>query len=160
MQFRMSQMESSNPGVRLPWGDHAMLSAKPIMGYKCMACDRPLDKLDKSPGPYLPTHQLKTLGRVSPESRSDGENSRQPSPCTPEMERRGPQHWYNDAFGPPAENLRKADVGPHLPPGGWKGQGKHMTPLVSRTIKLPRDYLPRIGTPKLHQQCLSEEKGL
>ena len=32
----------------------------------------------------------------------------------------GPQHWYPDAHGRPAESLPKEDVGPHLPPGGWR----------------------------------------
>ena len=32
----------------------------------------------------------------------------------------GPQHWYPDAHGRPAEVLPKEDVGPHLPPGGWR----------------------------------------
>lgn len=51
-------------GVRPGDGDHAMLSSKPLMGYRCMACDRPLGSLEQSPGPYLPTglmpHSLNT----------------------------------------------------------------------------------------------------
>ena len=39
-------------------GDHAMLAARPITGYRCMACDRPLDQLDVLPGPHIPTQQL------------------------------------------------------------------------------------------------------
>lgn len=39
-------------------GDHSMLSGKPLGGYRCMACDRPLVALDSRPGPYLPTGQL------------------------------------------------------------------------------------------------------
>lgn len=35
-----------------------MLSGKPLGGYRCMACDRPLAALDARPGPYLPTGQL------------------------------------------------------------------------------------------------------
>jgi hypothetical protein len=35
-----------------------MLSGKPLGGYRCMACDRPLAALDSRPGPYLPTGQL------------------------------------------------------------------------------------------------------
>ncbi len=45
--------------ARMADGDHAMLSGKPLMGYRCLACDRPLEKLDEKPGPYLPTHQVK-----------------------------------------------------------------------------------------------------
>lgn len=29
----------------------------------------------------------------------------------------GPQSWYATAHGPPADQLPKGDVGPHLPPG-------------------------------------------
>jgi hypothetical protein len=39
-------------------GDHSMLSGKPLGGYRCMACDRPLTTLDARPGPHLPTGQL------------------------------------------------------------------------------------------------------
>lgn len=39
-------------------GDHSMLSGKPLGGYRCMACDRPLTTLDSRPGPYLPSGQL------------------------------------------------------------------------------------------------------
>ena len=39
-------------------GDHSMLSGKPLGGYRCMACDRPLTSLDARPGPYLPSGQL------------------------------------------------------------------------------------------------------
>lgn len=39
-------------------GDHSMLSGKPLGGYRCMACDRPLAALDARPGPHLPTGQL------------------------------------------------------------------------------------------------------
>lgn len=35
-----------------------MLSGKPLGGYRCMACDRPLGSLDARSGPYLPTGQL------------------------------------------------------------------------------------------------------
>lgn len=126
-----------------------MLSTKPVLGYKCMACDRPLDRLDQTPGPYLPTKKLRNFGRTSPESRSDAESSRQPSPCTPDVDRRGPQHWYNEAFGAPAEMLPRYDVGPHLPPGGWKGHDRLMGALKSRSGMRSRDSsLPLLGTPK------------
>lgn len=39
-------------------GDHTMLASKPLAGYRCMACDRPLGSLDASPGPFLPTGAL------------------------------------------------------------------------------------------------------
>lgn len=37
-------------------GDHAMLSSRPaVMGYRCMACDRPLAGLAEKAGPWVPT---------------------------------------------------------------------------------------------------------
>jgi hypothetical protein len=36
-------------------GDHAMLSSKPLLGLRCMACDRPLDAVDELPGPFVPS---------------------------------------------------------------------------------------------------------
>jgi hypothetical protein len=35
----------------------------------------------------------------------------------PANEKRGPQNWYEDVKGPPAEALPTGDVGPKLPPG-------------------------------------------
>lgn len=32
----------------------SVLAGKPLGGYRCMACDRPLEKLDEAPGPYVP----------------------------------------------------------------------------------------------------------
>lgn len=42
---------------------------------------------------------------------------------SPDSSRRlvGPQNWYRDIHGLPAEQLPKADVGPTLPAGGWRG---------------------------------------
>lgn len=46
----------------------------------------------------------------------------------------GPQNWYTSVHGLPAELLLKADVGPHLPPGGWRGnqplRGEDGAPLL------------------------------
>lgn len=49
----------------------------------------------------------------------------------------GPQNWYTSVHGLPAEQLPRADVGPHLPPGGWRGtqplrgeDGAPLPPLV------------------------------
>lgn len=46
-------------------GDYAMLSSKPLAGYRCMACDRPLQGLDERPGPYIPTNVM-PLNRNTP----------------------------------------------------------------------------------------------
>ena len=37
---------------------HSMLSSKPLDGFKCMSCDRPLETLEKTAPPPLPTQQL------------------------------------------------------------------------------------------------------
>lgn len=49
----------------------------------------------------------------------------------------GPQNWYTSVHGLPAEQLPRAEVGPHLPPGGWRGtqplrgeDGAPLPPLV------------------------------
>ncbi len=52
---------------RLADGDHAMLSGKPLLGYRCMACDRPLDKLNDKPGPVIPTAQMPVRVHASPD---------------------------------------------------------------------------------------------
>uniref|UniRef100_A0A061R2V6 Flagellar associated protein n=1 Tax=Tetraselmis sp. GSL018 TaxID=582737 RepID=A0A061R2V6_9CHLO len=125
-------------GSRVPDGDHAMLSGKPLFGYRCMACDRPLEKLDERPGPYVPANIMPV--NVAPyERRSLGMPVDESSPPKPLYEikpsheqaaargargasdGRGPQNWYTDAHGRPAASLPKNDVGPHLPRGGWRG---------------------------------------
>jgi hypothetical protein len=35
-----------------------VLSSKPLLGYRCMACDRPLPTLDERPGPYIPAGRM------------------------------------------------------------------------------------------------------
>lgn len=35
--------------------------------HRCMACDRPLDKLDDKAGPYIPTHQLPVSVAAAPD---------------------------------------------------------------------------------------------
>jgi len=152
-------------GVRMPEGDHAMLSGKPLMGYRCMACDRPLEKLDEKPGPYIPTYQMPvsvaaapdvntkaSLGRggagLSPEHSSVMNSPARPgqplprkAAYDPASEKRGPQNWYEDTKGPPAEALPTGDVGPKLPPGGWRGNS------TSGAAKMSNAGLPDIGTP-------------
>ena len=52
----------STPRVRVkrvvPRGNKAILSGKPLSGYRCMGCDRPLGKLVQVPGPFVPTNIL------------------------------------------------------------------------------------------------------
>ena len=54
--------EVSAPRVRVkrvvPRGNKAILSGKPLLGYRCMGCDRPLGKLVQVPGPFVPTNIL------------------------------------------------------------------------------------------------------
>eukprot|EP00803_Ostreobium_quekettii_P001616 evm.model.scf_224.6 EVM.evm.TU.scf_224.6 scf_224:58567-59118(+) len=130
----------------MPTGDYAMLSAKPLMGYKCMACDRPLEKLDLKPGPHIPHNKL------VPYNAKKGE--RGSAPNTPPgldsqpVENRGPQHWYEDVYGPPAADLPVQDVGPILPPGGWKTKPSYMD---SRRTKAPSVSKSEASLPVLRQ---------
>jgi hypothetical protein len=82
--------------------DHAMLSGRPILGYRCLACDRPLESLDERPGPHIPTHQLTSrtppegksrggLGPLSPEGSTIKPGERKKVPFDPSQ--RGPQNW-------------------------------------------------------------------
>lgn len=103
-----------------------------------MACDRPLEKLDEKPGPYIPNNQMPSS--VAPyERRGIGVPAGLDSPPKPMHDAkrshehsanrnahagsdgRGPQNWYQNSHGPSAANLPRNDVGPHLPPGGWRG---------------------------------------
>jgi hypothetical protein len=114
----------------IPSGDHAMLAGKPaVLGYRCLACDRPLDKLDPNPGTFMPPGQLPTKTQTSvpqeKQSISGRKGALSPEPSANNLKRaaydpaqRGPQQWYEEN-GKPAEYLPKDDVGPKLAPGGW-----------------------------------------
>lgn len=119
------------PG-RLADGDHAMLSGRPILGFRCLACDRPLEKLDERPGPYLPTggmkpqlDPLRSLA-VVPESAGPAPAGLIPARGSPGRKaaydalQRRPQTWYENGRNTPAEGLPKQDVGPKLEKGGWR----------------------------------------
>ena len=146
---------------RVPDGDHAMLSSKPLLGYRCMACDRPLEKLDERPGPHIPTNQMPV--NVAPyERRGIGmavSNDLPPKPLhEPRLssehssargakagsDGRGPQNWYQDVHGSPAQHLPANHVGPHLPRGGWRGNetGSVVTPVRGTR---PTDKLPSLS---------------
>ncbi|KAJ9525337.1 hypothetical protein QJQ45_003294 [Haematococcus lacustris] len=88
------------PGQRNPESDHAMLAGKALLGYRqvthptppapsrtagpvpqatiasssgtcmCMACDRPLERLDEKPGPYIPTYQMPVKVPAAPDTSS------------------------------------------------------------------------------------------
>jgi hypothetical protein len=98
--------DAAQPMSKFGDGDHAMLSAKPVFGYRCMACDRPLDKLDESPGPYrpqkaMPTRTTEASDRTSPK-RDTGTAGALRSREGPvklkagsyDPAARGPQTWY------------------------------------------------------------------
>ena len=59
---RKKLSEVQTPRVRVkrvvPRGNKAILSGKPLSGYRCMGCDRPLGKLVQVPGPFVPTNIL------------------------------------------------------------------------------------------------------
>ncbi|PNH12269.1 hypothetical protein TSOC_000760 [Tetrabaena socialis] len=148
---------------RNPLGDHAMLASRPIVGYRCMACDRPLDQLDMLPGPHIPTQQLPA--RVAPpamEVPTRGIKSGRAEPLSPQSSAqrqqqmtndpnvRGVQNWYKDEKGLAAEALPRDHVGPHLPPGGWRPSNPGTVP--SKQTALSGSPLPllngiRKGTP-------------
>ncbi len=99
-------IDPSAPGPRMAPGDHAMLAARPIQGYRCMACDRPLDTLDTLPGPHIPTAQLPVRGSpVDPSGRVQARSGRQgadqlsPQPSADKLKPnhdpnvRGVQNW-------------------------------------------------------------------
>lgn len=52
----------------------------------------------------------------------------------PNLEKRGPQNWYEDVKGPPADALPTGDVGPKLPPGvklSYFDVGVHMHAIIN-----------------------------
>ncbi|KAJ9526131.1 hypothetical protein QJQ45_009588 [Haematococcus lacustris] len=142
------------PGQRNPESDHAMLAGKALLGYRqvthptpsapsrtagpvlqatiasspgtcmCMACDRPLERLDEKPGPYIPTYQMPVKVPAAPDTSSKGKLVKKPF----DPSHRGPQNWYEDNNGPPADALPPSDVGPKLPPGGWRGNTTEVNP--------------------------------
>ncbi|KXZ56431.1 hypothetical protein GPECTOR_1g384 [Gonium pectorale] len=150
----------------LPPGDHAMLAGRPITGYRCMACDRPLDQLDNQPGPYIPTQQLPVrvpamapvADAIRPQARSGRGDPLSPQTSSQRLQYnndpnvRAVQNWYKDTQGLAAEALPREHVGPHLPPGGWrpsnpglpvKGQAS-LPQLSGQRSRGPQDYDPRV----------------
>ncbi|KAG2440350.1 hypothetical protein HXX76_004455 [Chlamydomonas incerta] len=146
-------------------GDHAMLAARPITGYRCMACDRPLDQLDVLPGPHIPTQQLpirvpaatdvSTRGQVARGSARPGVA---PDPLSPQSSAqklqyntdpnvRGVQNWYKDATGMAAEALPPQHVGPHLPPGGWRPSNPGMGKLTGAPSLPTLNNAPKARSP-------------
>ncbi|GLC35979.1 hypothetical protein PLESTB_000525600 [Pleodorina starrii] len=158
-------------GARIsPPGDHAMLAARPITGYRCMACDRPLDQLDVSPGPHVPTQQLPVRvpagsdATVRTQVRSGRGDPLSPQASSQRLAYnndpsvRSIQQWYKDAPSViAAEALPRDHVGPHLPPGGWRpsnpGSGNKQPSAQGslpsldgpkpRGRQAPMDYEPR-----------------
>lgn len=150
---------SSGGFSRVPDGDHAMLSSKPLLGYRCMACDRPLEKLDENPGPYIPTNLMPV--NVTPyERRGLGlpvPHDAPPKPmheAKPSSEQvamrgvragsdgRGPQNWYKDIHGKPGDSLPAREVGPILPPGGWRGNETGVPVVPTNAAGRQVDKLP------------------
>lgn len=148
LKKRVGQMGVPNLTQRTPDGDYAMLSSKPLFGYRCMSCDRPLDKLENQPGYYIPHELFPPSSRATDPSvasppksplrsgaNSPGPRDTSPAPRRPvsgpgssaaASQRPGitPQKgWFNDAHGPPLIE-RPSDAGPHLPPGGWRGNAE------------------------------------
>eukprot|EP00210_Caulerpa_lentillifera_P003468 g3310.t1 len=119
--------QDKSPAVgMMPFGDHAMLSAKPILGYKCMACDRPLEKIDAEQGPFVPRN---ILPATKPKSHTeiiyqDSEIAQQDFSQV---------HFIRT----PRDAVKvlgseDANLGPTLPKGGWKTHGNYRAKLRSR----------------------------
>ncbi|GLI68785.1 hypothetical protein VaNZ11_013278 [Volvox africanus] len=144
-------------GSRIPPGDHAMLAARPITGYRCMACDRPLDQLDVSPGPHVPTQQLPVRVPAATDTTSRSQvRSGRGDPLSPqgssqrlvysnEPNGRNAQNWYKDTSAViAAEALPRDYVGPHLPPGGWRPSN----PGTNGKQPATQGSLPALSAPK------------
>ncbi|GIL43429.1 hypothetical protein Vafri_910 [Volvox africanus] len=144
-------------GSRIPPGDHAMLAARPITGYRCMACDRPLDQLDVSPGPHVPTQQLPVRVPAATDTTSRSQvRSGRGDPLSPqgssqrlvysnEPNGRNAQNWYKDTSAViAAEALPRDYVGPHLPPGGWRPSN----PGTNGKQPAMQGSLPALSAPK------------
>eukprot|EP01025_Chloroclados_australasicus_P049196 TRINITY_DN55944_c0_g1_i1.p1 TRINITY_DN55944_c0_g1~~TRINITY_DN55944_c0_g1_i1.p1 ORF type:complete len:118 (-),score=2.78 TRINITY_DN55944_c0_g1_i1:17-370(-) len=90
-----------------------MLSSKPLLGYRCMACDRPLEKLDDKTGPFIP-HNVMSVQESAKLSREGTRNRRE----------KGDSKGTNVIQEDGTNNSEIAqDVGPNLPKGGWRSQG-------------------------------------
>jgi hypothetical protein len=137
----MAQQQPQSPSLLAADGDHAMLSSRPaVMGYRCMACDRPLAALAERAGPWVPTGLMPAAappaawdGQSGPgAAEDDGRGGASPAAARRRTDGvavaaaagadgRGPQAWFPDGRGAPAAELPGGLVGPHLPPGGWRG---------------------------------------
>ncbi|DBA79440.1 TPA: hypothetical protein ACH3X2_007714 [Trebouxia sp. C0005] len=142
----IAPLKASGALLMMRDGDHAMLAGKPLQGYRCMACDRPLAKLDPDMGGFVPGPQMPISVGLEP-SKNNGvvlSSKEGPGQGRSGTNRRGPpaaqhsrtalhgqqpqtgedpvtpQNWLKEAQGQPAQALPKEDVGPHLPPGGWR----------------------------------------
>ncbi|MEW5303289.1 MAG: hypothetical protein WDW36_005995 [Sanguina aurantia] len=145
-------------GHRLMEGDHAMLASKPLTGYRCLACDRPLEKLDEARGPHIPSQVMpnpnypetpQRANRFTQQPAKESSNLSTPSTAgglrkttayDPSL--RGPQNWYEGAHGAPADQLPREDVGPKLPGGGWRGMENVAAPLL---FPSPKGTLPELA---------------
>ncbi|MEW5309753.1 MAG: hypothetical protein WDW38_001615 [Sanguina aurantia] len=139
-------------------GDHAMLASKPLTGYRCLACDRPLEKLDEARGPHIPSQVMPNpnypetplrANRFTQQPAKESSNLSTPSTAgglrkttayDPSL--RGPQNWYEGAHGAPADQLPREDVGPKLPGGGWRGMENVAAPLL---FPSPKGTLPELA---------------
>eukprot|EP00798_Chlamydomonas_sp_ICE-L_P000441 gene441-1839_t len=109
-------------------GEHAMISGKPLLGFKCMACDRPLDKLDGTSGPYIPNQMMPTKGGevqagnkggkpVLPDINDKGTGAQRKKPLMAfesSARRDGAGIPWNEDKGDPEYPTASGDVGPNL----------------------------------------------
>eukprot|EP00884_Botryococcus_braunii_P022278 jgi/Botrbrau1/8734/Bobra.0090s0010.2 len=112
-------------------GDHSIMSRKPIMGYRCMGCDQPLQGLSEGPGSPLPTRALPVSISVD-YARSNGIDPGQHQRPMTASQRTSPnathgssisltgvQDWYGQTE---KQAISRDEIGPRLPPGGWRSR--------------------------------------
>lgn len=142
-----------------------MLSAKPVLGYKCMACDRPLEKLDVEQGPYLPSNVLPAT-RPKSCSAFAVQNSDNSNPSLSEINLRYHESLLllihssmctlNDrlsGFRSPRDASKTlvcedSNRGPILPKGGWKTHGNYRAKLKSRLRSRRNPVSARASEPR------------
>ncbi|KAK9835644.1 hypothetical protein WJX74_004933 [Apatococcus lobatus] len=123
-------------------GDFAILASRPIMGYKCMACDRPLAHLEDKSGPavssnFLPARPGVDARRMGNAKVEEGRGRSGPTRAdSPEREHAasvgGTPDDARSVHGLPMEKHAVAgksvpgqELGPQLPKGGWRSKSPY-----------------------------------
>ena len=121
-------------------GDLAILSSKPLMGLRCMSCDRPLDEVEADRGPFVPVSGFppgrgEVAGRAKGVPREGGSGA---SP--PRSPPRRPQTANPAAARPPAAASR--DGSPSQRDGSPPREGAPPPNWYTESHPPPADRLP------------------